>query len=284
MKYAEETYPQAIPVVDMEHFRQGVADREYSKWDVFFQRPRRNSKRENVWELFFEQPNDFGYTLKEISHSKHIILGDGENNKYANPHSEDCFSYAALEKNGWTGVFDRHIRLRSQLKKQFDREWDAMTAGKGKILGVKVRKTGYDRMKTQSVQPTDGELGAKIDEMRKAMGGARVFLATEDVTVEQGFRTKYGEDLMTFPKKWNCFPELDSNSFDAYNDPAATEQLHGKVATSQTEDTISYLREMYFLSKCDALAAGRSSGIIYILLQNRGKYEQTYIFDLGYYC
>ncbi len=282
LKYAAERWPQAIPVVDMTRYRQGIAERAYSKWDILSSRP---AARTNVWELFFEQPG--GYTLDAIAGSRNVILSDGDPAaRYPNPWSERCYSYESLARCGYAALFDRYIRLQPALRQQFEAEWARIAGGAGKILGVKARKTGYasERPSGLNVQPEEDLLLQKADEMLQAGGYARLFLATEDVTVEESFRAHYGERLLTVPKAWNCFTAVDNPDGQIdYNDPRRVEALGYEKACSQTEDTISYLQEMYLLSRCDALLAGRSSGIFYVLLENRGRFEDVFLFDLGSY-
>lgn len=140
-------------------------------------------------------------------------------------------------------------------------------------MGVVYRGTDYKnkRVINEHRQPDIDELIDKAKELMGAWNCDHIFLATEDKGAVEIFHNIFGENLVfTEKERYDSnvvYTQLESfdREFDAY--------LKGE----------EYLTEMYILSKCSCLLSGRLGLLAVVLPMNAGKYENTYIYDLGKY-
>ena len=109
---------------------------------------------------------------------------------------------------------------------------------------------------------------AKLDEYNCN----KIFLATEDKSIEQTCKDTFGESCITFDKE-----------FVNYNVP-------GKVITSfrfnREDDNFlqgkEYLIEMLLLTKCNSLVMHRTYGTLGVMILGE-HFENAYFFNLGIY-
>lgn len=257
LRYMEKCYPNAIPVVDFWHCTQSFADDE----DI------------NAWELFFQQPNKYGYGMEEVLQSKNVILSDGLFERKGFCELPDLKPYRRLVDEGWEQLFYKYIHLKEELVDEFEREWELLSQGEiGNIIGVKYRGTDYVTTKPKGhyVQPSLEEMKSIVDSYIDD-GFTYVFLATEDKDALNYFATCFGSKLL-FIKK----------NFLPYHGKEIT-SIFNTTKVSKTKTTYDYLKELYFLSKCDGFISGKSSGILLSILWNRGKFKRVHIFDHGKY-
>lgn len=246
LKHMEEMFPESIAVVDLKNYKQSISDVD----------------NENAWEKFFLQPNANGHTVQNIKRSKNVILSDGfRDSKKAGYDIPSDFDYKMLCEKGWNYYFNKYIKLRWDLKKEFDLEWDAFV-GNNTVLGVKARGTDYNtlKLKGHNIQPTVNQLIEKTKSFmeKKCYDKAKVLLATEDSSIVDEFMKKFDREVII-----RC-----GNDLPVYTDGMIMNNNGTKK--SKYEISKQYLKEMYFLSKCDVLISGKSSGVVPTLLWNRG--------------
>lgn len=253
LRYMENKYPMAIPVVDFKNYKHCIAENDGT----------------NAWEKFFEQPNDKGWTVEKIEKSKNVILANGY---YRKSHYElpAIGTYEQMCQDGWEELFRKYIRLQPQLRKRFQQEWE-MLRPHGRVLGIKCRGTDYLHVmpKGHCVQPSFEQLKQQCDVLL-SQGFTHVFFATEDEKAMNYFQTAYKEKLFTVPKK-----------FYDYKEGIVTHSDH--VGLLNAEITENYLRELYFLSQCDGFLSGKNSGVFLSIMWNEGKYRKLELMDLGVY-
>lgn len=226
--------------------------------------------RENAWEYYFKQP--MGYSLNDIRKSRHVIIGSG-----AVP---PMFPYLNMkfltgetgEIDYWRACVNKYITLSDDAQKTVDREYDRLFTKDDKVLGVKCRGTDYTKGKPKNhpIQPTPEQAVAKAEEIYKAQGCTKVFLATEDAAFYEIFRQRFGDRLVTNKTDYMVY-QGGSTGKEEY------EQANGGYRAG-----MEYLVTTMLLARCDCLCAGCVSATVGALLLTKG-YEYTYLFDLGIY-
>lgn len=245
LKHMEEMFPESIAVVDLKSYKQSISDVE----------------NENAWENFFLQPNADGHTIQNVKRSKNVILSDGfRDSKKSGYDIPSDFDYEILCEKGWNYYFDKYIKLRWDLKKEFDLEWNAFV-GNNIILGVKARGTDYNTLKPKghNIQPTADQLIDKVKSYieKECYDNVKILLATEDSSIVEEFIKRFDGNVI-----------LCGNDIPFYTGGMITDD--SGTTRSKYEISKQYLKEIYFLSKCDALISGKSSGVVSTLLWNRG--------------
>lgn len=246
-----------IPVVDMQNdFNIYLAEDKIGK--------------ENAWEYFFKQPA--GYSLKDISNSRNVIIGSGAV-PVMFPYLDVKFLMGETgELQYWRNLTRKYIVLSDKAKQFIDDEYDRLFDKGDKVLGVKCRGTDYAKGKPKNhpIQPTPIQAVEKAEEIFREQNCTRVFLATEDAEFYEIFAEHFGNKLITNKTSYMEY-KGGSTGKEEY------EQEDGGFKAG-----MEYLTTTMLLARCDCLCAGCVSATVGALLLTEG-YEYTYLFDLGIY-
>lgn len=219
----------------------------------------------NPWEYWFEQP--MGYSVSDIQHSKNVVLGDGKIIE-ARPDAKQPKEIFTR----WKEYMDQYVRLKPDVKKKMEREWNQMFEKSDRVLGVLCRGTDYTSTKPKNhpIQPSVQMVIDKIDTM-VAGGYSKIFLATEDVRIFNELKKKYGNML-----------SVNRKEFVDYVDGKGIGVFHIERENDNYYKGLEYLTSIYFLSKCNGLLMGHCGGATGALLFN-DKYDELFIWNLGRY-
>lgn len=228
-----------------------------------------NKQKQNVWELYFEQP--CGYTLEDIAHSKNIVLSKGIiDNCISYPGGEIAHNNEELLK--WKKIAEKYWILDSNIQAEAKQLiWDIF--GSKKVLGVLMRGTDYvnARPPKHPVQPTVEQVINKINEVLDKYKCNYIYLVTEDEKIFQQLKELYGEKIVSLNIK-----RYSTQGNQNINDVRAENEKSVNLPDKQ------YLLSILLLAKCNYLVAGNAGGSQGALLLNQ-NYEYRYIFDLGIY-
>ncbi len=245
-----------IPVIDMQSERNTYLDEE-------------QVGRENSWEFYFEQP--CGYSLKDISRSRNIILSSGligKNNFFP----EDRMVKNPEEYRMWRNLFQRYFRVKKEVLEEAEALKRELFHGE-RVLGVLCRGTDYTntRPKDHPIQPETADVLVKVDEVLHKQKCSYVYLATEDNDIYEMFERQYGEKLKALKTR-----RYHNTGKENINDISA------KSGESKYQLGRDYLLTILLLADCNCLVAGSAGGTYGALLMGK-EYEYRYIFDLGTY-
>lgn len=245
-----------IPVIDMQFNENTYLEKE-------------QVGKENAWEFYFEQP--CGYTLKDIAHSKNIILSDGiitEKNVFPT----DEITRNEEEYAHWRSFFQKYLRVRTELVEEAHRVQKELFDGK-KVLGVLCRGTDYveQRPKNHPIQPDVKEMIGDVRTALREQNCVYVYLATEDESAYRRFYEAFGEVLrVTSARRTENVGNRNINDISYGREQER--YLKGK----------EYLINILLLSECDCLVAGSAGGTYAALLMGN-EYDYKYVYDLGLY-
>lgn len=256
-----------IPIVDMQ-----------SDFNMYLEKDAIGGTK-NAWEYYFKQP--MGFSLEDISRSRHVIFGTSDRNLKLFPWDTTDFLYGRTgELDYWKNLARKYMQLNDTARQRVEDAYQKLfVAGKdageaNKILGVLCRGTDYVQYKPSkhNIQPTPEEMFVKIDEVMKEQNCNRIFLATEDGAIYRKFREKYGDILLTNKKQYTEYLE----------NGGGIGRVNYENGNGGYEAGMEYLITILLLSRCDCLCAGIASGTGAAILLSEG-YQYLYLFDLGQY-
>lgn len=244
-----------IPIVDMK-----TGNNQYKRHE-----------KDNVWELFFEQPEGIG--LDDVEDWKEVQIIDCEK-VLVRPYLNMDFltnPYAILF---WRKFVKKHIRLSEKSKDNINRflERYIKPYKHNVLLGVLARGTDYSDLKPLShpVQPSFDELKEKVDEFLKKYDCTKIFLVTEDIRICNNFLDKYG-DMIILP---------EASRYGTTEGRYLAEIK--KNEDNKVDSAFTYLASIIGLTQCDYFVAGRTSGTLAAVIMS-DDFKDKFFFNLGKY-
>lgn len=229
-------------------------------------------KGKNAWDFFFEQPDGLEYS--DTYKSNNVILSGVSLKKNID---ESLFrEYVFKNKKSLEtchNIITKKLRFTDEVNQIIEDENQILNVEE--CLGVYIRGTDYAKLKPtgEFKQPSIKLVCRKIKEFSKIHSYNKIFLVTEDEEYYKILKSEFGERLCTV-------------SFDSF-----VSGYDGKKYLSETnlmeknkkKRGVDYLVKIFLLSKCKYLISSMTMGSIAAYCFNGGKYEDEYIFDLGYY-
>lgn len=231
------------------------------------------SKKDNSWEYFFEQPSRI--SLDEAYKSQNVIL-TSETIPETRPNDTDDFYYNMYNRKCWQELCKKYIRVNSDVNQYVEEIKDRLfgcSEGQ-KVLGVLCRGTDYTSLKPKShpVQPTAKQLIQRIHELKKIYCIDKIFLVTEDEHVLEEFKQEFTEGILKY---------LDTKRFTGHEKEYLVNTMYREQVNTKRQG-IDYLAQILLLSKCEYFIGGRTSGSVGVALFSDG-FEYEEYFDLGRY-
>ena len=246
----------------------------------------------NAWDLFFNQPCDVGLEIIENASNvitANAIWGFKQPIDFAtlNPGtpSFEIFRNASLQ-----------IPLNSHLQAFCNESAPLALFDLTKCIGISYR-AGYDLVKPRDhfMQPTAEEMIELVKYQIKSGNFDSVFLATEDESALELFKSRLGEikihtvnrlrvgNSSTKIRELDVYTKLFS---EGYLSGFKRNELIESITFGRENDRFlincEYISEMYFLSKCGGFIGNRSNGNMYAILKNGGNYKFLHLPDRVY--
>lgn len=230
----------------------------------------------NAWERYFKQP--CGYGLNDIAGKKCIQL-DSRTWREFFPffylRSDEKFDeYLRV----WTILFENFFALSDTAKQYIEDEYHRLIKPGMRVVGAYCRGTDYNNSRApgHAVQPGADEVIKKLKEVMPQWNCNYVYLTTDERRIVDEFE--------------NAFPGKVLTVNTLYYDGLGIDYTKEKITTVRFDrDNDAYLRGLQYLSsvvifsKCTSAVIGVNAGSMGALYINGGKYENTYIFDLGFF-
>ena len=225
--------------------------------------------RDNLWELFFEQP--FGFTLNDV-------LKNADNVEYircdgANYQPTDDILLDRVKVNFWHNFAKKFMPIKYNIIELSNRIMKKLFSNSNNILGVLIRGTDYVSKKPSlhPIQPKVDMVISDVKQMDIKNNYDYIFFTTEDEKIRKKFIKEFSnkvKELHSFKLNYN----YSSNNYLNFN-----EKIFGNIQFNK-----QYLVNIIILSKCLDLVTSRCSGASGILVLTNG-FRFMKIYDLGVY-
>ena len=243
-----------IPYIDFQNYKTQYYDAEH-----------------NVWDYFFTQPSSL--SLEEVYKSKNVLISGNSWRESVNISlcRDKIFTDQDFCKKCCDLIWD-NIDLSSEVKKILEYENNNLKVEN--CIGVYLRGTDYVKLKPagEYVQPDITDVMEKIDEFIEKYD-KDIFLVTEDNSYYQKLLDRYGKriKIVSFDK---FIKDYNVNTFLSKS---------GMLDVDKKKRGMDYFVKIILLSRCRYLISSITTGSLSAYCFNGGKYEDKYIFNLGYY-
>lgn len=225
---------------------------------------------DNVFEYFFNPVSDISYD--SVKHSKRVVISKGADaGKFGTTNdykvSQDEIDFLAKYQK-------KYISLREDVRASFWSELEEIISG-GMTLGVHVRATdfnkGYNR---HPVVVTPEEYLETTIKVFNNNGYKKVFLATDDESIVDMFKSRFGENLRYYS---DIYRSTNGEAIHYGNNESPRE--HHKYYLG-----VDIIKDFYTLGYCAGLIAGNSNVSMCARIIKEsvdGKYVSLNIIDKG---
>ncbi|MDR0579159.1 MAG: hypothetical protein LBG21_00950 [Campylobacteraceae bacterium] len=248
-----------IPVVDLKNIKNLYSD-----------------GKSNAWELFFEQP--MGYDLDDIAASKNIILSSLEriHETYSMNVNEIYYNQYKDKFLVFKDIYKKYIKANQSSLEYIQTDFNAVFQHGRRVLGVLCRGTDYTLKKPKGhpIQPETIDIIKKAKEIIKKYNCSHIYLATEDESVYELFKSYFRDILLTNRQKRFTNEELKDVRYLA--------QINRDREDDKYLTALEYLSSINILSKCNCFMGGRTSGTAGVYFMSDG-FEYDYTWDIGVY-
>lgn len=249
------------PVVDMKNY-----STEYS---IF----RRFNGTNNAWEYFFEPVSDIG--LEEAYESKDVTLSKGNRIIWNENFGGRNLDFASdTEKLQFLKPFyNKHIILNQKMENYINFISKEFEVEDNNTLGVFLRGTTYiSHPETgHAKQPKIDDVLRDVDDYLNSNAISRIFLSTDDIKFRTIFKDRYQDRI---------YPEVRIDNNSSFS---ARARKMFKIPSFVLAKNISYLSEIYLLSRFEYNIASLSNGSAILQLIKENNFKKNKIYNLGYH-
>lgn len=226
----------------------------------------------NAWDLFFEQPNN-----ERLEPVDSIRIKKRYTSKSLLPGSTPFLSTMNNKRmiKIWMEIAESiHYNEKSI---QYLQAEEKMLEGK-RCIGVLYRGTDYLMRKPYGhpIQPSLDAIIEKTEEIMKKNACDYIYLASDDSNAESAFTQKFPGKVIVNKRQYY-------DKSDDYVEGILLADVHFNRENDQYYKGIEYLSSMNLLSKCCCFVGGACAGTYYTIIQNHNRFDESYIFDLGFY-
>ena len=248
-----------IPVVDMKNYAT-----EYSILMPY------NGTR-NSWEYFFKPVSHI--SINDAYDSKYVILSAGDRILKMHPMSGRNLSFA-LDKQfifNTNQIFDKYIQLNTFTSDYLNYICEHMQIDTRSTLGVFLRGTTY-LSGLETGHPVQPKIDIVIDDIYKYLESnpiKQILFSTDDLNLKKKIKKEFGDLVMSDIR---CDTE-EHFSLKLRNKFSIPNKILAR--------NLSYLSEIYILSKLRFNISSLSNGSAMMYIINGNKYEKSSIYYLG---
>ena len=250
-----------IPVVDMKNYRTLYSEDKPVRGET------------NAWNYYFENV-DRASLEEAYASGRYVFAEERPLNKYANRFCGSEYRFPSGRAiDFYFPVIKKHMRIKPELEKEFERQWTYETAG-CHVLGIHIRGTD---MRNDLGHPVPAETQKYIEQAKRLMSQYpeidRIFLATDEENILYLFEEMFGEKAQKPFVFWN----------PAFRNQRKQEQgkatgIHEQKPEYEREHHryrmgLEVLRDAYCLTRCDYLLCGHSNITNVVILWNNHRYK-----------
>lgn len=246
-----------VPVIDMKNYANSYLPDDKLGID-------------NSWEYYFKQPTSV--TLEDAYNSKNVIISAGDPCDW--PNDTPAFFDDLKNIMRWRSFVKKYIVLSEAVCQNVEEVYNRLFKSGERILGIKCRGTDYVALKPKGhpIQPDVKDVIKKAKEVISIYKIDKIFIATEDETIEKEFEQEFPNILV---KSEQVRREYDGIHY-------ISEMRNATRENDQYLDGLDYLTTILILARCNCFLSGRNSGSVGVMMF-ADEFEYEYIWDLGNY-
>ena len=250
-----------IPVVDMQHY------------PTLYSEDKPVQGESNAWNYYFENVGEV--SLEEVYASDHYVLGeDAPLHAYEEKYCVGSYRYPTEKAiSYYAPIIQENLRLREELKEEFEEKWKMCVESADQILGVHVRGTD---MKNNLGHPMPATVQTYLNKAQEILKQhpeiTGIFLATDECNVIEVFKKAFQDS------KWHL---LLNEAFRVWDTGEVCKKGVHETAVVHARPDHKYLlgkevlQDAYFLSKSHYLLCGHSNISNVVLLWNNHQFRDV---------
>ncbi|MGN0278014.1 MAG: hypothetical protein ACI4C4_01525 [Lachnospiraceae bacterium] len=250
-----------IPVVDMKHY------------PTLYSEEKPVAGTDNAWNYYFQNVSEV--TLEEAYASGRYVVGkDKYLTKYAEKYCRANYRYPADRTIDYYGpIIEDNIKLREDLKKEYEEAWCQKVSLTDHVLGIHIRGTDMkNNLGHPMPAPIEDYLGKTREVLQKFPEINKIFLATDENNVKKAYEQEFQGS------QWSLFM---NDAFRVWDQGEKRKTGVHETKIDNPRPNHKYLmgkevlKDAWFLNKCKFLICGHSNITNVVMLWNHHQFEQV---------
>ena len=250
-----------LPVVDMKHY------------PTLYSEEMPVDGVDNAWNYYFQ---DIGQvTLEEAYASGRYVMGkDKYLTKYAEKYSLPNYRYPTDQMISYYGpVIQRNIKLREDLKEEYDAVWRQNVTSSDHVLGIHIRGTD---MKNNLGHPMPASIETYLEQTRELLRQHpeinKIFLATDENNVKEAYEKAFEGTVWTLfmNEAFRVWDRGEKRKTGVHETKVDNPRPNHKYLMGK-----EVLQDAWFLNKCEYLICGHSNITNVVMLWNQKRFKQV---------
>lgn len=250
-----------LPVVDMKHY------------PTLYSEEMPVDGVDNAWNYYFQ---DIGQvTLEEAYASGRYVMGkDKYLTKYAEKYSLPNYRYPTDQMISYYGpVIQRNIKLREDLKEEYDAVWRQNVTDSDHVLGIHIRGTD---MKNNLGHPMPASIETYLEQTRELLRQHpeinKIFLATDENNVKEAYEKAFEGTVWTLfmNEAFRVWDRGEKRKTGVHETKVDNPRPNHKYLMGK-----EVLQDAWFLNKCEYLICGHSNITNVVMLWNQKRFKQV---------
>lgn len=250
-----------IPVVDMKHY-----STLYSEETLI-------DGVDNAWNYYFEDIDTI--TLEQAYASGRYVMGrDKYLTKYAEKYSLPNYRYPTDQMINYYGpIIERNIRMREDLKEEYDIVWRQNVTDSDHVLGIHIRGTD---MKNNLGHPMPASIEDYLEQTWEVLQRHpeinKIFLATDENNVKEVYEQAFkNHDCTLFMNEvFRVWDRGEKTKIGVHETKVDNPRPNHKYLMGK-----EVLQDAWFLKKCEYLICGHSNITNVVILWNQKQFKQV---------
>ncbi|MBO5472324.1 MAG: hypothetical protein J6A08_00805 [Lachnospiraceae bacterium] len=228
---------------------------------------------DNAWNYYFQ---DIGQvTLEEAYASGRYVMGkDKYLTKYAEKYSLPNYRYPTDQMISYYGpVIQRNIKLREDLKEEYDAVWRQNVTSSDHVLGIHIRGTD---MKNNLGHPMPASIETYLEQTRELLRQHpeinKIFLATDENNVKEAYEKAFEGTVWTLfmNEAFRVWDRGEKRKTGVHETKVDNPRPNHKYLMGK-----EVLQDAWFLNKCEYLICGHSNITNVVMLWNQKRFKQV---------
>ncbi|MCD7726154.1 MAG: hypothetical protein LUI12_11510 [Clostridiales bacterium] len=233
---------------------------------------------DNAWNYYFEDVDTV--TLEQAYKSGRYVLGrDKYLTKYAEKYSLPNYRYPTEQMIDYYGdIINRNIRLRQELKTEYDLAWRCSVQPDDHVLGIHIRGTD---MKNDLGHPMPASVETYLLYTRRMLKQYpeinKIFLATDENNVKEAYEKAFAdnEGVLFMNEAFRVWDKGEKRKIGVHETKVINPRQNHKYLMGK-----EVLQDAWFLHRCDYLICGHSNVANVVMLWNQKQFKQVVCVDV----